>query len=457
MSYKDSKILFNKRECIVHKDKNNNLFIKSSGKQIDVNKLFHKNKQVLKKQYEKFRIKKKVNGGLLYENLNDKFNDLYLNYANSLKNHIFDNNSTQTKLIENFVPALTNFNDNKEYNIAFDVLILKKIYTYDSKDIESYISNFDDKSVGKKKIVEDLIKIKQDLLIAFLNGFKNENSDFTKLINNIIKEQYDELINNIDDYNTIFAKHCEKYNVLNGNTEEYMKYQAGIIVKSSAQNDIVVPKDTVDPDVTAAAVTAAVDAVDATVDAAVAEAKTAVAEAKDALIQTNAANHAILSATSNAGDPTKAANVDKTYPTALGKAKTAVTAVTAAFTKANDATADPSNNDDAQAFRKATNTAYDAARENLKTLVNIKSVYDAFKTAKADPDVTAAAVTEANQNVATAYTKAKQAHNAMNTAINNLDNLINKFPAVDAAVDAATGGGRKKLNNKKTQNTNHKS
>ena len=59
MSYKDSKILFNKRECIVHKDKNNNLFIKSSGKQIDVNKLFHKNKQILKKQYEKFRIKKK--------------------------------------------------------------------------------------------------------------------------------------------------------------------------------------------------------------------------------------------------------------------------------------------------------------------------------------------------------------------------------------------------------------
>ena len=131
MSYKDSKILFNKRECIVHKDKNNNLFIKSSGKQIDVNKLFHKNKQILKKQYEKFRIKKKVNGGLLYENLNENFNKLYLNYANSLKNHIFDNiwgkYDTKKDLGKKFVIALESYSDNKEYNIAFDVLILKRI------------------------------------------------------------------------------------------------------------------------------------------------------------------------------------------------------------------------------------------------------------------------------------------------------------------------------------------
>ena len=41
--------------------------------------------EVAKKQYEKFRIKKKVNGGLLSGNLNSIFKNLYNNYVQELK------------------------------------------------------------------------------------------------------------------------------------------------------------------------------------------------------------------------------------------------------------------------------------------------------------------------------------------------------------------------------------
>lgn len=250
MSYKDSKILFNKRECIVHKDKNNNLFIKSAGKQIDVNKLFHKNKQVLKKQYEKFRIKKKVNGGLLYEKVDFEFDKLHGKYVIELRNHFFPilkdgwraslakgfarlgfgkksdsenvkpditNNKLafQTQLVYNCKNALINPKDNQNFNIYLDFLILNRIYSLGSIIHDDIIKMYGENPT--KKIVSDLIKFKQDLYLSLINDNgefpKTSLPVFTDVINNYIPNMYKEYFCTMKDDKTDYTEFLGDYKI----------------------------------------------------------------------------------------------------------------------------------------------------------------------------------------------------------------------------------------------------
>jgi hypothetical protein len=522
MSYKDSKILFNKRECIVHKDKNNNLFIKSSGKQIDVNKLFHKNKQILKKQYEKFRIKKKVNGGLLYENINDKFNDLYLKYANSLKNHIFDTwfkNETKKKLGVNFVKALESYSDNKNYNIAFDVLILKRIYTNPSEDFGSYTDNFDSEDFGKKKIADDLIKIKQDLLIAFIGGFKNiKNMDqeISKLINKT-KDQYDALTkdNNSDaytEYKNLFNQYCKSYSSTSSTTDYLLNHLEPIDVNGST--DVVLQLGNIFTDAASDAVVTATNTLNDAVAAqgAAADLPTENTNKTDAIDKANEANRLALEAINvvatlakvaadadkNANDAAKVAAAKNAIENALervnkaadavvtaknaagagagvgsaapaptptvtelsakiGAASTKVTAVESTVTTL---TATVDNIPDSAAKTTANAAVEDAAAKVAAaktTATNANTaVTDAVTKANTADSIAADDISTKNTAVSDANAAAKDAEKAVEDAEKAVNDAEMAVKDAEIAVTAAKGaigaaGGRKKLNNKKTQ------